>query len=64
VIGCVLFNQTVVAIPLAYSSYRLMLWRGSTPVRVLPNFHWVLVELAVNTITVEIGFYYGHRYLL
>ena len=59
-----LFNQTVVSIPLAYSSYNLLLWRGTTPVRVLPSFHWVLVELAVNIIMVEIGFYYGHRYLL
>jgi methylsterol monooxygenase len=60
----VLFNQTVVTIPLAHSSYQMMLWRGFAPVRVLPTFHWVLVELAVNISMVEIGFYYGHRYLL
>jgi methylsterol monooxygenase len=63
VIGWVLFNQTVVTIPLAHSSYQLMLWRGHTPIRVLPTFHWVLVDLAVNIIMVEIGFYYGHRLL-
>lgn len=63
VIGWVLFNQTVVTMPLAYANYHLMLWRGSTPVRVLPSFHSVLVQLAVNIITVEIGFYYCHRLL-
>lgn len=59
-----LFNQTVVVIPLAHSSYEMLLWRGFPPVRELPVFRWVLVELAVNIIMVEIGFYYGHRYLL
>lgn len=63
VIGWVLFNQTVVTIPLAHSSYQMMMWRGSPPLRELPAFHWALVELAVNIIMVEIGFYYAHRYL-
>ncbi|GFG34542.1 hypothetical protein Cfor_11895 [Coptotermes formosanus] len=59
----VLFNQTVVTIPLAHSSYQMMMWRGSPPLRELPAFHWALVELAVNIIMVEIGFYYAHRLL-
>lgn len=63
VIGWVLFNQTVVTLPLAHSSFQMRTWRGTPPLRELPMFHWVLVELAVNIIMVEIGFYYAHRLL-
>jgi len=64
VIGWVLFNQIVVTIPFTYLSYELMKWRGFPPLRDLPTFHWVLVEMAVHILMEEIGFYYSHRYLL
>lgn len=63
-IGWVLFNQIVVTIPFTYLSYQLMKWRGFPPLRDLPTFHWVLVEMAVHILMEEIGFYYSHRYLL
>jgi methylsterol monooxygenase len=62
VIGWVLFNQFVVGIPILCVGYQLMKWRGSPPLRELPTFHWVLVEMAVHILMEEIGFYYSHRY--
>jgi methylsterol monooxygenase len=59
----VLFNQITVTIPVIYFSYPLIKWRGLPPVRELPAFHWVLVELAILALIEEIGFYYSHRYL-
>ena len=44
-------------------SYPLMKWRGFPPLRDLPTFQWVLVEIAVFALTEEILFYYSHRYL-
>jgi methylsterol monooxygenase len=64
VIGWVLFNQIVITMLLAPSNYEMMKRRGIPPIRQLPAFHWFLVELAVNVIMVEIGFYYSHRYFL
>lgn len=62
VIAQVLFNQIIVGVPLAYVSYRFMEWRGYPPMRELPTFHWVLVEIAILILCEEIGFYYSHRY--
>jgi methylsterol monooxygenase len=62
VVGWVLFNQIVVSLPVAYLSYIMMKWRGFPPLRELPTFHWVLVEMAVHILMEEIGFYYSHRY--
>ncbi|KRT83257.1 hypothetical protein AMK59_3538 [Oryctes borbonicus] len=61
VIWCVFFNQTVVAFPLAVMFYYTMQYRGVTNVRELPTFHWVLLELAMDILLEEIGFYYSHR---
>lgn len=63
VIYQVLFNQIVVGIPFSYLSYLLVQWRGVPPIRELPTFHWVLVELALFLIVEEIAFYYSHRLL-
>lgn len=63
VIGQVLFNQIIVGLPFIYMCYCIMEWRGNPPVRELPSFHWVLFELAIHMICVEIGFYYSHRYV-
>ncbi|KAI4462903.1 sterol desaturase [Holotrichia oblita] len=63
VIWCVIFNQTVVATPLAIIFYYAMKYRGVTNVRELPTFHWVLLELAMDILLEEIGFYYSHRIL-
>lgn len=57
----VIINQTVVTIPLAYLGYKLIAIRGFAPLKDLPTFHWVLLELAVFILTEEIGFYYSHR---
>lgn len=63
VIRSVLFNQFVVGVPLTLLSYRAMSARGFAPIRELPTFHWVLLELAVFIVTEEVGFYYSHRLL-
>lgn len=59
----VLFNQTVVGVPLAYSGYRLIQWRGLRPLLPLPSFHSFLAEIAFCIICEEVGFYYSHRLL-
>lgn len=64
VICCVLINQLVVGLPVAYISYHMMMWRGFPPLRELPTFHWVLAELALFIIIEEISFYYSHRCVL
>ncbi|XP_028130177.1 fatty acid hydroxylase domain-containing protein 2 isoform X1 [Diabrotica virgifera virgifera] len=63
VIYSVLFNQSVVGIPISFLMYWAMKWRGYPPLRELPTFHWVLFELAVHILTEEVGFYYSHRLL-
>jgi len=64
VIAQVLFNQIVVGFPIMYLGYYFMEWRGYSPVRELPTFHWVLAEIAIHILCEEIGFYYSHRYIL
>ncbi|KAH8368467.1 hypothetical protein KR084_012035 [Drosophila pseudotakahashii] len=63
VIWCVVCNQILVGIPLAYASYRLMEIRGLSDIRDLPTFHWVCFELTVCILMEELGFYYSHRLL-
>lgn len=63
VVGQVLLNYFAVTVPFLYLSYPLMKWRGLSPLRELPNFYWVLTEMAVFALTLEISFYYSHRYL-
>ncbi|XP_077292573.1 fatty acid hydroxylase domain-containing protein 2 isoform X2 [Arctopsyche grandis] len=63
VIMVVLMNQIVVGLPFGAFLYYLMSWRGFPPVRELPTFHWVLLELAIFILAEEIGFYYSHRLL-
>lgn len=63
VIRSVLINQFLVGIPLTLLSYRAMSARGFAPIRELPTFHYVLLELAIFIIVEEIGFYYSHRLL-
>jgi len=59
----VLFNATVMNIPIVYGLNRLMYWRGCDFGPTLPTFHWVVVELAVFILMEELGFYYSHRLL-
>jgi methylsterol monooxygenase len=40
-----------------------MEWRGFSPLRELPNFYCVLIEIAMLALIEEILFYYIHRYL-
>lgn len=61
VIWSVLVNQFLVGVPLGCLIYVFMDYRGFPPIRELPTFHWVLLELAVHIIMEEIGFYYSHR---
>ncbi|XP_065160994.1 fatty acid hydroxylase domain-containing protein 2 isoform X2 [Atheta coriaria] len=63
VIWSVLVNQFLVGVPLGCLIYVFMDYRGFPPIRELPTFHWVLLELAVHIIMEEIGFYYSHRLL-
>merc|ERR1711887_242692 len=59
----VLFNQTVIFLSFNYCMFYLKQWRGEPDIRVLPEFHWVLFELAVFMLVEEIFFYYGHKML-
>jgi len=63
VIWSVILNQFLVGIPVSSFLYYIMLYRGFPPIRELPTFHWVLLELAIHIIMEEIGFYYSHRFL-
>ncbi|XP_059485434.1 fatty acid hydroxylase domain-containing protein 2-like [Neocloeon triangulifer] len=58
-----LFNQIVVGIPFAYLAFHVMQWRGMPPIRQLPTFQRVLMELPVFILIEEFGFYYSHRLL-
>ncbi|KAB0793190.1 hypothetical protein PPYR_12810 [Photinus pyralis] len=40
-----------------------MEWRTYPAFRELPTFHWMLFELAICIVAIEIGFYYTHRLL-
>lgn len=57
----VLLNQIAVGIPVAIVSYKTMTLRGFAPMKELPTFHWVLLEICVFILMEEIGFYYSHR---
>lgn len=67
----VLFNQTVVLLPYMMVIHQLFELRqqlgppifASTnyDLKVLPEFHWVLLEFAVFLIVEEIGFFYSHK---
>ncbi|XP_039275280.1 uncharacterized protein LOC111059378, partial [Nilaparvata lugens] len=52
VIGSMVFNEIVVGLAVFYLSVLmcgigvLMAWRGFSPLRQLPTFHWVCAELA------------------
>lgn len=63
VIKTVLINQFLVGVPLTVLSYRAMTSRGFAPIRQLPSFPSVLLDLFVFIIVEEIGFYYSHRLL-
>ncbi|XP_037070066.1 fatty acid hydroxylase domain-containing protein 2-like [Pollicipes pollicipes] len=59
----VLFNQTIVGVPVMIAFFRILELRGFDSGRELPTFHWVLFELAVCILVEEVGFYYTHRLL-
>jgi methylsterol monooxygenase len=40
-----------------------MKWRGFPPLRELPNFYRLLIEVVALALIEEILFYYSHRYL-
>ncbi|XP_058984358.1 fatty acid hydroxylase domain-containing protein 2 [Musca domestica] len=63
VISKVVTNQVCVGVPISVLSYKLMQLRGLTPIRELPTFHWVCVELTICILMEELGFYYSHRLL-
>uniref|UniRef100_A0A182NC50 Fatty acid hydroxylase domain-containing protein n=1 Tax=Anopheles dirus TaxID=7168 RepID=A0A182NC50_9DIPT len=63
VMWTILFNQTVVGIPLTYVGYHATI-KGAVPnVRVLPSVGEILRDLVVCVFFAEIGFYYVHRFL-
>ncbi|XP_039299924.1 uncharacterized protein LOC111045345 isoform X2 [Nilaparvata lugens] len=59
VIGSVVLNQIVVGLAVSYLSVLmcgigvLMAWRGFSPLRQLPTFHWVCAELALHITLTE-----------
>jgi methylsterol monooxygenase len=56
----VVFNQTVVFLGFNYVCFHLNTWRGIQNVRILPEFHWVVVELIICVLVEEVAFFYGH----
>lgn len=63
VIGVVLCNQVLVGFPFAVVTFSMVKLRGYQDFRVLPAFHWVLLQLAICILVEEVGFYYSHRLL-
>ncbi|XP_011187668.2 fatty acid hydroxylase domain-containing protein 2 [Zeugodacus cucurbitae] len=60
----VLFNQTFVAIPLAYGLYHFVYkYQNTLNVRELPTIQQIVFDLALCCVLEEIIFYYGHRLL-
>ncbi|CAH1244062.1 FAXDC2 [Branchiostoma lanceolatum] len=60
----VLFNQLVVGgLIISLGAPPVFRWRGMPCGRDLPWLHWVLVELAVFVLVLEVMFYYFHRLL-
>lgn len=59
----VLFNQTIIGIPMTMSGYNLLKLRGFAPIRELPSITNMLFEFIVFLIIYEIVFYYSHRLL-
>lgn len=59
----VIFNQTVVALPVTVMAFALLRRRGYSYGPELPTFQWVLLELVVCVLAEEVGFYYSHRML-
>jgi len=62
-IRCVLFNQTVVTLCFSYVAFFAYERRGMPDIRDLPEFHWVVLELAIYMLVEELFFYYGHKML-
>jgi len=59
----VIFNQTVVGLPISIVVYHLMQWRGCSFGPELPTFTRTVCEVFVFTWVEEFGFYYSHRLL-
>lgn len=62
-IGQVLFNQLLVGFPLTVVSYYAKQRNGLRSIDILPSFPVVVRDYIVMCITLEIGFYYSHRWL-
>jgi hypothetical protein len=56
----VFINFWIVGPLYAHVMYSALQWRGYSDVRVLPEFHVVLLEFVVFLIVEEIGFFYAH----
>ncbi|XP_055614413.1 fatty acid hydroxylase domain-containing protein 2-like [Uranotaenia lowii] len=63
VMKTILFNQTVIGIPLTYIGYHTAGKNNLPDVRVLPSAFVVVRDLAISLFFAEIGFYYVHRIL-
>ncbi|KAL0278417.1 UNVERIFIED_CONTAM: hypothetical protein PYX00_000245 [Menopon gallinae] len=63
VIGLVLFNQTVVSIPVIYLAAKFVVWYGTPDVRELPSIPLAILQIIGCVFIEEIGFYYSHRLL-
>ncbi|XP_058444490.1 fatty acid hydroxylase domain-containing protein 2-like [Malaya genurostris] len=63
VMKTILFNQTMVGIPLTYIGFHLAGSKNLPNVRELPSTIVVLRDLCVCLFFAEIGFYYVHRFL-
>uniref|UniRef100_A0A1I8GMH9 Fatty acid hydroxylase domain-containing protein n=2 Tax=Macrostomum lignano TaxID=282301 RepID=A0A1I8GMH9_9PLAT len=62
-VATVLFNEFVVAPPFMLLMFALYSWRGVAFSGELPTFQWVILEIAVFSLTEEVFFYYSHRML-
>ena len=56
----VFFNQTVVYVPLLMFGHQMWQWRGRPDIKILPEFHMVVLELIASVLIEEVVFYYSH----
>lgn len=57
----VMFNQTILSLPVVWAFWPLLLQRGFPDVHELPPIHIVAVQIIGCVFFEELGFYYTHR---
>ncbi|XP_054720635.1 fatty acid hydroxylase domain-containing protein 2-like [Uloborus diversus] len=63
VVSQVLFNQTVIAVPVIYACYVLKYRLGYDNGQSIPKWHRFIFDIVAQILTEEVLFYYSHRCL-